>query len=115
MQQSSFFCLQKFVLIALIMNPSTSWYVRGITFSFPNSAVYTCATYCHSLGQQCAELATYDCLDAAKQVTHRQNTDELFSIKAQCSSGAGCFVDRFSLVRELVFLSKCAVLCCAVL
>lgn len=78
--------------------------------------MYSCGAHCSSLGLQCVEKSAYDCLDAAKQVTHRKNTDELYAIKTDCSTGAGCFVDRFSLVRVYLiihswrddyFMSRC--------
>lgn len=50
------------------------WMVHGITFFFPNSAMYSCSSFCKTLNMQCAEMSTYNCLDAAKQVTRRQDT-----------------------------------------
>ena len=72
--------------------------VNGINFSFPETSMYNCNSHCQTLNMQCVELSTYSCEDAAKIVTHRNNLYDLNSIKTDCSTGAGCFVDRFSLV-----------------
>ena len=74
--------------------------MSSYNFSFPSSSLITCSSHCADKGMQCGELSSYSCLDAAKKVTHHDNTDDFFAVKTDCSAGAGCFVDRFSLVSE---------------